>query len=1134
MTAAECLNKGYALFAEEKYADALQCFNEAIRRGSTTACHFLAKMYEHGKGVKQDSKRAVTLYQKVADFGYSNAMSLAGKILISDVNSSENFNLGIEFLKKAADAYDASACLCLAEMLQNSNIKLSNWYLRQYLKLENPNEITNLDFMTDSFEAFKMHYSEKDKVCYFSFNKYILKYEYVIFGVSDISANINKLRLKFIKDFSNAYKAAKNIDNFVPKAYGLGGAMIKEIANYGISVFNQMGIYDLTVEFLMDADYSNLRSIDGYTISRDEPPLEIWEKYEDEISRSYNAIVKSAQAERDARTARRENRSRWEGTSGYDLSDYVANKAKAGFLNLLEGAAMSAVNSVGDLSTSMSESSSKNKLYQDEKTLGTYCIGLFWAIEALKYRIFEIIGYKGYKNDVEKAKRILENLKNNKPDNDVALKMLGEAIATDPFNLDIYEYGLIRFGDAELEFENIALVMSLKEEIDNLKRDIFWKRLKYNQNISKALKDRILNREDPVSSLINEDVITYAALKSDFEIIKNEAMRLQLQIWNDDYIALTYDTYKTLLESMERDEEYKKRSGKGKRIETFDCGEDDMEYFEVPEGITEIGSYAFVNCKNLKSIKLPRTLKKIEPYAFYNCPIVALKIPKGTVEVAINLTNQKTVVYLPNTVERIVGNYLITPSCVKFSFHFADFPLIRDYFRYNSRQDLVSVLTEEEAKKNYKSGKTFVTNATEIKNSVFSNEKIFKDKIFEVNLPFVGNIYEGAFANSKVRSVRIGWYLRTVGDNAFSNCEKLTSLTLPLGTEKIGKAICKGCKNLKFLSIPDTVTEIGEDIILETNATIYCTPKSFAAQYCKQNNLPMKDGAKEIYEKSKITAENSSNADEMADALSGYIDAAEMGNPEAAYEAGKCYMNKLGTDFKSVSMASSYFKKAVDAGHKGAMFELYKIYKDSSHYEENKLAEKWLEQSGYTLEEETKSKPLPTGNKTLPKEIKPSPAENKSLPTVSKTSNKNTNTAPIKGYEELLKFREKLFEEYSILDCVYFYEKGEKSKDKFSNAIEEYAFGADGETIFFLYDDTLFGAADDGFLVTNKTIYYHNPLEDFDFIMLDEIDKITAVEKGIMIYCGEESYKISTSLVNDLVTSQLVKLINEIKDNVVG
>ena len=48
---------------------------------------------------------------------------------------------------------------------------------------------------------------------------------------------------------------------------------------------------------------------------------------------------------------------------------------------------------------------------------------------------------------------------------------------------------------------------------------------------------------------------------------------------------------------------------------------------------------------------------------------------------------------------------------------------------------------------------------------------------------------------------------------------------------------------------------------------------------------------------------------------------------------------------------------------------------------------------------------------------------------------------------------------------------------KLNNAIEKYAEKVDPERVVFLYDDTVFGSAKDGFIITDSALYYHH-MED--------------------------------------------------------
>ena len=72
----------------------------------------------------------------------------------------------------------------------------------------------------------------------------------------------------------------------------------------------------------------------------------------------------------------------------------------------------------------------------------------------------------------------------------------------------------------------------------------------------------------------------------------------------------------------------------------------------IQEGITEIGMYAFYNCKNLSSVSLPSTLSSISYRAFLSCPISEITIPQSTTFInssAFSLSSLKKVYGVENS-----------------------------------------------------------------------------------------------------------------------------------------------------------------------------------------------------------------------------------------------------------------------------------------------------------------------------------------------------------------------------------------------------------------------------------------------------------------------------------------------------
>ncbi len=63
----------------------------------------------------------------------------------------------------------------------------------------------------------------------------------------------------------------------------------------------------------------------------------------------------------------------------------------------------------------------------------------------------------------------------------------------------------------------------------------------------------------------------------------------------------------------------------------------------------------------------------------------------------------------------------------------------------------------------------------------------------------------------------------------------------------------------------------------------------------------------------------------------------------------------------------------------------------------------------------------------------------------------------------------------------------EKKMKKLSNAKDAYAFYAYDEEPLFLLDDTDFGSADDGMVISNKSIYWRNTFGDPYEVKFEEL-----------------------------------------------
>ncbi|HEY5570246.1 MAG TPA: leucine-rich repeat domain-containing protein, partial [Bacteroidales bacterium] len=65
-----------------------------------------------------------------------------------------------------------------------------------------------------------------------------------------------------------------------------------------------------------------------------------------------------------------------------------------------------------------------------------------------------------------------------------------------------------------------------------------------------------------------------------------------------------------------------------KRLITYPAGK--SKSYQIPDGVTTIGTYAFFRCKELTSVTLPKSVKTIGDDAFYNCTgLTSIRLPNS-------------------------------------------------------------------------------------------------------------------------------------------------------------------------------------------------------------------------------------------------------------------------------------------------------------------------------------------------------------------------------------------------------------------------------------------------------------------------------------------------------------------------
>ena len=165
--------------------------------------------------------------------------------------------------------------------------------------------------------------------------------------------------------------------------------------------------------------------------------------------------------------------------------------------------------------------------------------------------------------------------------------------------------------------------------------------------------------------------------------------------------------------------------------------------------VTAIEESTFAECSGLKNIKCPTALSDIGDEAFYKCSsLEVIELPADTIRIGVSA------------------------------------------FRESGLKNIV-----------------IPENVTQIRYYAFQNTPLetitFKDSAAE--------IWIGAFENcDKLTTVNFGKNIKTIGNQAFYDCDELASITIPDSVTSIGTSIFEGCDKLSEVSLGTGIETISQ------------------------------------------------------------------------------------------------------------------------------------------------------------------------------------------------------------------------------------------------------------------------------------------------------------------------------------
>ena len=197
----------------------------------------------------------------------------------------------------------------------------------------------------------------------------------------------------------------------------------------------------------------------------------------------------------------------------------------------------------------------------------------------------------------------------------------------------------------------------------------------------------------------------------------------------------------------------------------------------LPAGIEAIGEYAFADCLALKELVIPNSVWKIGELAFWNCSSMkSVTLPEQLAKLPYQcFLGCETLegLQIPSTVKEI--GYAAFDGCNK----------------------LVETVDGVKYVGTWVVGKTKRTitlreGTVGIIDGAFSGSNV-TSVTFASTMRYIGNY---AFRDSDLTSVVLNEGLEVISFEAFKDCKKLTTLTIPASVKDLGESVFENCFNL--------------------------------------------------------------------------------------------------------------------------------------------------------------------------------------------------------------------------------------------------------------------------------------------------------------------------------------------------
>jgi hypothetical protein len=252
-----------------------------------------------------------------------------------------------------------------------------------------------------------------------------------------------------------------------------------------------------------------------------------------------------------------------------------------------------------------------------------------------------------------------------------------------------------------------------------------------------------------------------------------------------------------------------------------------LESITIPDTVTDIYQYAFLNCTALKSITIPNSVTSMGTYVFSGCTsLTSATLPNIRQNIMSHMfynCQKLTDITLPPTVTAIRDYAFYECRALKDLEFPVPLQIIEAYAFYNN--DTLTTIT-------------IPKNVTSLGNYAFYDCDALTSLTFSDSGKLASLGTYAFYGSELLADIDFGYGLKTIPDSAFRLCPALQNLTLPESLATIAANAFAECTGLTEVYIPPSVTSIqSNSFSYPARMTIYGVAGSYAQTYAEARGI---------------------------------------------------------------------------------------------------------------------------------------------------------------------------------------------------------------------------------------------------------------------------------------------------------